>query len=65
MDRKAQLQRFHRLLNSEDGRLLMAELKSRFDSKPIRGEETPVLIEVGERNAYKVLEGFQNGDHIQ
>ena len=61
-ERQAKYAKFHRLLNTEDGQTLMAELKSVWASgNPLDTSAQVMGFNVGLTEAYKQLEIWQSG----
>jgi len=64
-ERQRRLEVFKQVLNTQDGKKLMAELETLWDAQWLRGDsEAETNYNVGLRDAFKYLQALQNGDMI-
>ena len=66
IERGAQLAKFHRLLNTDDGKELMADLKIAWGSANIFNSDIAVMAyDAALLEAYRQLEAFQQAEELK
>ena len=64
-ERRAQLKKFHHLLNTQEGEEFMTELKlSWHDKNPLDTDPSTTGFNIGLSEAYKQLEAWQTGEGL-
>ena len=66
IERGAQLAKFHRLLNTDDGKELMADLKIAWGSANVFNSDIAVMAyDAALLEAYRQLEAFQQAEELK